>query len=193
MATRCWPETFTEFGAAACAPMAMLTEEGTPGACEADVYGNLTGLILSWLGHQPSFVADLVDLDPADGTGVLWHCGLAPASMADPDAVAVATIHSNRRKPLLHEFPLKPGRVTLCRVSQSRGRHRLVIGGGQMLRRPLAFSGTAGVVHFDRPIDDVMSTVMSEGLEHHYGIVYEDVREELRALAALLELPVVEL
>ncbi len=193
VATRCWPETFTEFGGAACAPMAMLTEEGTPGACEADVYGNLTGLILSWLGDQPSFIADLVDLDPADGTGVLWHCGLAPASMADPEFMAKATIHTNRRKPLLHEFPLKPGRVTLCRISQSRGRHRLVIGGGEMLRRPLAFSGTAGVVRFDRPADEVLSTVLGEGLEHHYGIVYGDVRAELHALAALLELPTVEL
>ncbi|MGI9643626.1 MAG: L-fucose/L-arabinose isomerase family protein, partial [Acidimicrobiia bacterium] len=33
VATRCWPETFTEFGGAACTPMALLTEDGTPGAC----------------------------------------------------------------------------------------------------------------------------------------------------------------
>ncbi len=193
VATRCWPETFTEFGGAACAPMAMLTEAGTPGACEADVYGNLTGLVLSWLARGPSFVADLVHLDPADGTGVLWHCGLAPVSMADPESTPMATIHTNRRKPLLHEFPLKPGRVTLARISQSRNRHRLVVGGGEMVRRPLAFSGTAGVVHFDRLVEDVMTTVLDEGLEHHYAVVYGDVRTELRALAALLDLPVVEL
>ena len=42
VATRCWPETFTEFGGAACAPMALLTDDGTPGMCEADVYGNIT-------------------------------------------------------------------------------------------------------------------------------------------------------
>ncbi len=193
VATRCWPEAFTEFGGAVCTPMAMLTEAHTPGSCEADVYGNITGLILQWLADQPSFVADLVHLDAADDTGVFWHCGLAPVSMAGPDAPARATIHSNRRKPLLNEFPLKPGRITLARVSRSRHRHRLVIGGAEMLAEPLAFNGTAGVARFDRPVDDVMATVLDEGLEHHYGIVYADVRDELRALASLLDWPVVEL
>lgn len=193
VATRCWPETFTEFGAAACTPMALLAEDGTPGSCEADVYGNVTGLVLSWLGNSASFVADLVDLDADSGTGVLWHCGLAPFEMADPDVTATATIHSNRQKPLLSEFPLKPGRVTIARFSQSRGTHRLVIGSGEMLKAPLAFSGTAGVIRFDSSVDQVLSTIMAEGLEHHYGIVYADVVDELYALAGILDLPVVAL
>jgi L-fucose isomerase-like protein len=193
VATRCWPETFTEFGGAACTPMALLTDDGTPGMCEADVYGNITGLVLGWFGGSASFVADLVHLDRETCTGVFWHCGLAPFSMADPESTPTATIHSNRRKPLLSEFPLKPGRVTLARFSQSRGQHRIVVGGADMIRAPLAFSGTAGVVRFDRSTDQVMSTVMDEGLEHHFGIVYGDVQDELRALACLLAIPIVEI
>jgi L-fucose isomerase-like protein len=193
VATRCWPETFTEFGGAACTSMALLTEDGTPGTCEADVYGNITGLILAWFGGSPSFVADLVELDTETNTGVLWHCGLAPFAMADPESTRRATIHSNRRKPLLSEFPLKPDRVTLARISQSRTQHRMVVGGGEMLRSPLAFSGTAGVIRFDRPVEQIMSTVMDEGLEHHFGIVYGNVQDELRALASLLGIPVVEI
>jgi L-fucose isomerase-like protein len=193
VATRCWPETFTEFGGAACTPMAMLAADGTPGSCEADVYGNITGLVLQWLAGSASFVADLVHLDPISNTGVFWHCGLAPFEMADPDAVPVATVHSNRAKPLLSEFPLKPGRVTLARFSQSRGVHRLVVGTAEMLRAPLAFSGTAGVARFDSHVPDVEDTILGEGLEHHYGLVYGDVSVELRAVAALLALPVVEL
>lgn len=193
VATRCWPETFTEFGGAACTPMALLAEDGTPGSCEADVYGNITSLVLSWLGGSAAFVADLVDLDTESDTGVLWHCGLAPFEMAEPSATPVATIHSNRRKPLLSEFPLKEGRVTIARFSRSRGVHRLVIGGGQMLREPLAFSGTAGVVRFDSGADTVLRTIMVEGLEHHFGIVYADVVAELHELARELGLPVVEL
>jgi hypothetical protein len=71
--------------------------------------------------------------------------------------------------------------------------HSLVVGGGEMLQRPLSFSGTAGVVAFDAPAADVMETVMAEGLEHHYGFTYGDVRGELRALAARWGIPVVEL
>jgi len=193
VATRCWPETFTEFGGAACTPMALLNDYGTPGVCEADVYGNVTALVLQWLSHSAAFVADLVHLESESNTGVLWHCGLAPLEMADPGSVPRATIHSNREKPLLSEFPLKPGRVTIARISTSRGQHRVVVGGGEMLEAPLAFSGTAGVVRFDNSVASVLDTVLGEGLEHHFGVVYGDVRDELRAIAAELELPIVEI
>ena len=193
VATRCWPECFTEFGAACCSPHALLNDDGVPGCCEADAYGTVTSLILQWLADGPAFVADLVDLDPSDQTGVLWHCGMAPLAMANPNVAPRATVHANRRKPLLNEFPLRPGRVTIARLSQSRNVSRLTIGGGEMLDAPLPYAGTAGVIRFDRPIEDVMDTVMTEGHEHHYGIVYGDVRPELEALAAQLRLPVIEL
>ncbi len=153
----------------------------------------MTSLVLQWLGGGPSFVADLIHLEPDDNTAVFWHCGLAPMTMADPEATAHAGIHSNRKLPLLYEFPLRPGRITIARLSQSRGEHRLVVGGGEMLRAPLPFSGTAGVARLDHPVGDVLATIMEEGLEHHYGIVYGDVRAELRALAAELDLAVVAL
>ncbi len=193
VAARCWPETFTEFGGAACTPMSLLNDVGVIGTCEADVYGNITGLVMQWLAGSASFVTDLVHLDRESNTGVFWHCGLAPFEMADPGVAPRATVHSNRKLPLLSEFPLKPGRVTLARFSRSRGIHRLVIGAAEMISAPLAFSGTAGVARFDRPVAEILDTVLGEGLEHHYGIVYGDVRDELAAVAALLSMPIIEL
>ena len=194
VATRCWPECFTDFGGAACAPQSRLNQDlGVPGLCEADAYGAVTSLVLQWLVDAPSFVADLIHLDAADNTAVFWHCGLAPLSMADPEVTPHAGIHSNRKMPLLYEFPLKPGRITIARLSQSQGRHRLVIGGGEMLRAPVPFSGTAGVARLDSPVESVLDTVIGEGLEHHYGIAYGDVRGPLHAVAEALELPVVTL
>ena len=73
--------------------------------------------------------------------------------MADEEATPTATIHTNRKMPLLYEFPLKPGRVTFVRLSQAKGRETMVIGTGEMLRRPMAFTGTSGVVRFDRKAD----------------------------------------
>ena len=192
IATRCWPECFTDYGGAACAPQAMLTDDGTPGMCEADVYGNLTSLILQELAGEAPFIADLVDIDESGDTAVFWHCGLAPLNMAD-DSDAGPTVHSNRRKPLLHEFALKPGRVTIARLSQAGDVHKLVVGGGDMLDSPLPFSGTAGTIRFDKPAGDVLATIMAEGLEHHYGLVYGEYEEELLALAARWNLPVVNL
>lgn len=193
VATRCWPECFTDYGGAACSPQSMLIDDGIPGTCEADVYGNVTALLLQYVAGEPSFVADLVEMDTDGDTGVLWHCGLAPMHMAPDDGSATGTIHSNRAKPLLNEFALRPGRVTLCRLSQAGGVQSLVIGGGTMLDEPLAFSGTAGVVEFDRPAPQVVATIMREGLEHHFGIVYGDYREELEALATNWGIPVIDL
>ena len=191
-AIRCWPEMFTEFGGAICGPAAMLGEDGVPCACEADVYGALTQLVLQETAQAPVFLTDLVDIDAKDNTGVVWHCGQAPLSMRDPNARAKATIHSNRMQPLLCEFPLKPGPVTWMRVSQAFNRPRIVLGFGEMLRRPLPFSGTSGVIRFSRDADDVLSDIISSGLEHHIAISYGDHRHTLRGVAGALALPMLE-
>ena len=193
LAVRCWPETFTEYGCAACGPMAMMNQKCVPSACEADVYGSFSSLLLQELAQEPVWMADLVDLDFENDTGVFWHCGLAPLSMCDPEATPTATIHTNRKMPLLHEFPLKPGAFTIARVSQSRNEKKLVIGMGEFIRSPMAFTGTSGVMKFSRPTKDVYDTIIAEGLEHHYAIAYGDFRPALRAIATKLDLPVIEL
>lgn len=193
LAIRCWPEFFTELGCAACGAMSLLTDGLTPCSCEADVNGTITQLMLQWLSGEQAFGADVVGFDLAQDNAVVWHCGQAPLSMADPQFQPRGTIHSNRKLPLLMEFPLKPGRVTIARLTEARGGYTLVIGAGEMLRAPLSFSGTSGVLRFDRPAADVLGTIMDEGLDHHIALTYGDYVDELLALAKLLELPVLRL
>jgi len=95
--------------------------------------------------------------------------------------------------PLLYEFTLKPGRVTFARVSQAQGQPRMVIAGGEMLERPMAFTGTSGVVRFDARAEQVMDNVIASGLEHHMALAYGDHRARLRGVAAALNLPVLDL
>lgn len=191
--TRCWPECFTEFGGAVCAGNSILTSRGTPGCCEADVYGDVTALLLQKVTGEPPLVADLVDMDRESGTAAFWHCGLAPKEMAPAGHKPRATVHSNRRKPLLNEFPLRPGRITITRLSQSQNQNRMLIGAGDMLDEPLPFSGTSGVARLDSDVDSALDTIMANGLEHHYGIAYGDHRDELRAYAASVGMETIEL
>lgn len=193
LAVRCWPEFFTDFGCAACGPMAFMNQDGTPCGCEADVFGALSSLVLQWTAGEPTFNTDLVDVNVEDDTAVFWHCGQAPISMADPESPIGPTIHSNRKLPLLNEFALKPGRVTLARLTQAKNEIRLVLGGAEILRAPPSFSGTSGVVRFDKPAGEVLDRIMREGLEHHTGLVYGEHRPALRQLASMLDLPVIEL
>ncbi len=192
-AIRCWPETFTEYGAAVCGPAAMMSEAGTPCACEADVYGSLSQLIMQEASGNAVFLTDLVDVDRVDNSAVVWHCGQAPVSMRDPDIEATATIHTNRKKPLLYEFPLKPGAVTLMRISQSFNETKMVLAYAEMLKRPMAFTGTSGVLRFERDAEQVLGDIIDSGLEHHMVLAYGDHRSVLRAVAAAMKLPLLEI
>jgi len=189
-AVRCWPECFTEYGGAVCGPVALMGEARIPCACEADVHGALTSLLLQEIAEAPTFLVDLVDIDTGDETGVVWHCGQAPRVMADPDAPVAATVHSNRKMPLLFEFPLKAGRVTLARLSRARGRLQMVVITGEMLKRDKAFTGTSGVLRFDAPAQEITRAILNAGLEHHMALVYGDHAEALERAADALALPV---
>ncbi|MCS6849011.1 MAG: fucose isomerase [Anaerolineae bacterium] len=193
LAVRCWPEFFTDLGCAACGAMALLNTDGLPCGCEADANGALTQLILQWISGEPAFGTDLVECNAQEDSAVVWHCGQAPLTMADPRGGVQGGLHSNRRLPLVMEFALKPGRVTIARLSRSGGDLRLIIGGGEMLAAPPSFSGTSGVLRFDRPVRDVLATIMEEGLEHHIALTYGDHTAALYALAKMLGMPVLSL
>ncbi len=192
-AIRCWPETFTEYGGAVCGPVGIEGEARLPCACEADVHGALTQLLLQAAANAPVFLTDIVDADLADDTVVVWHCGQAPLSMASPATPPSATIHTNRKMPLLYQFALKPGPVTLARITAAQGRMALVVAFGEMLDRPMAFTGTSGVMRPAGGAGQFAERLIGGALEHHMALAYGDHRDTLAAAAATLVLPLVRL
>jgi L-fucose isomerase-like protein len=193
MAIRCWPEFFTELQCSACGALSLLSDERIPSSCEADVNGTVTQLALQWLSEAPAFGSDIVSVDYEEDSVVLWHCGQAPLSMADPAFPPRASVHPNRQLPLLMEFPLRAGRVTLARLSRASGELRWVVSRGEMLSAPPSFSGTSGVVRFERPARQVLNTILGQGLEHHISLTYGDHFPGLLALAKMLRMPVLQL
>lgn len=188
-AVRCWPEFFTEAHCAACGAMSMTSNEMIPSSCEADINGTLTQLILQQLSQSPAFGTDIVSIDAEHDALVVWHCGLAPLEMADDNQMPEATLHSNRQLPLLMQFTLKPGTVTVARISEATGEYRLVIGKADVVRAPMHFSGTSGLLHFEQSAQGILDTIMHEGLEHHISLTYGDYVAELEALAQMLNIP----
>ncbi len=198
LAVRCWPEFFTEMGCAACGAMSMLSDgfgdsAPLPCSCEADINGTVIQLILQLLSETPAFGTDMVGVDVDKDRVALWHCGLAPLSMADPSVQPQGGIHSNRRVPLVMDFPLKPGKVTITRLSQATGNLRLVLGTGEMLAEPKPFSGTAGILKLDSGAQNFLQLLMREGLEHHVSLTYGNYLSELLAFASLINLPVLKM
>ena len=164
-----------------------------PCSCEADANGTVTQLMLNWLANEPAFGTDIVAMDFNENVIALWHCGLAPLSMANPKYQPHGTIHSNRKVPLVMEFPLKPGLVTIARLNRHAGKLRLVLGRGEMLDTSAPFSGTSGLLRLEKPTSQFFDVLMQQGLEHHISLVYGDYLAELRAFARLASLPVLQL
>ena len=187
-AIRCWPEMFTEYGCASCGPMAMMNEKKISAACEADVLGSLSCNILNQLNNKPALLVDIVDVDERDNTTVFWHCGLAPLSMAEKNSPS-ATVHSNRRKPLLHNFAFKAGTITIFRVSKSENKLKFFVMKGKVLKRKNSFSGTSGVVSLGSNTFKKINNLFLSGLEHHVCFTYGDVFEDIKSLGKQLRIP----
>ncbi len=198
LAVRCWPEFFTELGCAACGAMSMLSDGFAgqsllPCSCEADINGTLTQFILQTLSSEPAFGTDMVGVDVEADRIALWHCGLAPLSMADPDEQPRGTVHSNRGLPLLMDFTLKPGQVTIARISRASGELRLVAGEGEMLKEPKPFSGTAGTLQLTLPAGQFLDILIRQGLEHHVSLTYGHHLPVLSKFAEWINLPLTAL
>ena len=187
-AIRCWPETFTEYGCASCGPMAMMNEKKVSCACEADVLGGISCNILNQMNNNPSLLVDIVDVNKSDNSLVFWHCGLAPISMAK-EGTARSGIHSNRKKPLLHDFSLKEGEITIFRVSKARGRLQFFVMKGQVLDRPNSFSGTSGVINLGENSAHKLEQMFKGGLEHHVAFTYGDISDKLIHFGQQMDIP----
>ena len=192
-AIRCWPETFTEYGAAVCGSVSLMGEKKVPCACEADVMGALSQLYLQKITNEPTFLVDLVDMDISDDTGVVWHCGQAPFSMSNPSHHIEATVHTNRLKPLLFQFPLKKGGITLFRITQSFGGIRVVMITGEGLDKPMAYTGTSGIIRFENGVEKVLEGLIEERIEHHLVLAYGNYRKEISDFSSGYGLTLLEL
>lgn len=193
VAVRCWPEFPVELGVCPCSALSRLADEGTPTACERDVYGAATMLLLEQLGSGPTYLADTVDLDRDANLIRLWHCGSAATRLAADPAHATQSVHCNRRIGVAGDFALRTGRVILARLAEDAGAGlRLLITSGESLPEPNRFQGNTAAVRLGADAEEFVHSVVTGGFPHHTVIAWTDVRPQLRAVADLLGIPVCE-
>lgn len=124
VASECWRTFSVPFGIMPCAGFGDLNQEGLPTACEGDIHGAISSVLLSAaaLDSEPHFLADITIRHPENDNGeLLWHCGPFPTRLA-----------REGKKPLmdqcLGQFELKKGDLTLCRFGGIGGKYSLFIG-----------------------------------------------------------------
>lgn len=150
-------------------------------------------LIEHLITQSTTFLGDLVQIRHERNSAVFWHCGAGAISLASPRTGALAGVQPNRNLAYALNNPLKPGTVTICRVGQTEDGYRMLIAGGSAHDETGHFLGTSVEVVLDTPIENVLPTIIGGGFEFHFSIVWEDIRAELKQLAAILAIPIVEM
>ncbi|MCS7174920.1 L-fucose/L-arabinose isomerase family protein [Pseudothermotoga sp.] len=183
-AISCWPNFRKELSMVPCASFGLLNDEGIVTACEGDVLGAISMLILSYLADHPSIVLDISSLDLQDGSILFWHCGVGMKSYSknlkmkkhfnpgpfDPQKgwIEVAAVS---------EMIVESTHATVLRLTDE-GRKFFTFEGEFLSGEKPSFDGSRG--WFGRfknhrgmsfEVLDLVNTIMINGIEHHFAVV----------------------
>ena len=191
IALRCWPELPDACGAMACAAVGALGDRDIPAACEGDVMGALSMLILAGMSGQQAVLMDLSDVDFDDDSLLFWHCGNAPLTWAS-EAGSRLTTHFNRDAlGVVRDMTLREGGATGFRLLSS-GRRGAIFGGDFLGPGKTGFDGVRGWL--TRPTwnglpvgaEGFVANVLDNRLPHHFALAMGDLQAGLRELCAWL-------
>jgi len=129
-----------ELGAMVEFALAEVTERGIPAACETDIHGAVSSVLLqsAALGESPTFLADLTVRHPdRDDAVLLWHCGF-PLGLRHPDSPASIGPHwiLPGIPPGSCHWRMKDGPITVCRFDGDTGDYHLIAGEGETVEGP---------------------------------------------------------
>lgn len=131
IAIQCWSALQAETGIMPCLANALLTEEGIPVACETDIHGAVTAVMLQAASESVPFFADVTIRHPDnDNAELLWHCGNFPPSLAkDRHAVSFCgNPYMADENFGIVQNRLRDGTLTLTRFDGDHGSYRLLLG-----------------------------------------------------------------
>ncbi|MCF7930086.1 MAG: hypothetical protein K9L02_01080 [Acholeplasmataceae bacterium] len=192
IASRCWPDFFTDYGTPVCGVLGLLNDDNIAAACEADAYGALSMYIGQQLTKIPTYLGDPVSIDEIENTMTFWHCGTAACSLARLDTGATTGVHPNRKIGPTMEFGLRPSKkATIFRIGRKPdGSFRFFLTHGEILDKPQQFLGTSMVVKVEPNVKYLLGQMVKNGWEPHFVVLYDDVVEELTILAEMLNIEI---
>lgn len=188
-------ETHERLGAGMILGASLLTARGIPAAGEYELRTSLAMLITDRLGAGGSFT-ELQALDFRDGVVEMGHDGPGHLAISErrPLLRGLGVYHGKRGWGVSVEFDVKHGPVTLVGVGQSRdGRYKLIASQGEVVGGPLLRIGnTTSRVDFGTDPGEWTDAWSASGVGHHWALGSGHIIPELRALADLSGLELVE-
>jgi len=188
---KCWPE-MGDVQCTPCAVMSRLADEGLIIACEGDVDATLSMLLEHYITGTPPFMCDLISIDEQENSALFWHCGQAARQLHDESSGRDMMDHSLAGQGTVFEGTLKPGRVTVCRISRIGDAYKLFLVTGTAVSSNKELRGVMSRVVLDKPVLDTIYTIADAGVPHHYSIVWADISDELEYASNLLDIETIE-
>jgi L-arabinose isomerase len=188
-------EVHERLGAGMILGASLLTARGIPAAGEYELRTSLAMLIMDVLGAGGSFT-ELQALDFRRGHVEMGHDGPAHLAISSgrPLLRGLGVFHGKRGWGVSVEFDVAPGPVTLLGVGQTRdGRYTLVASEGQVVEGPhMRIGNTTSRVDFGRDPGEWTDEWAASGVAHHWALGTGHRIGELRAVAGLLDVPLVD-
>lgn len=178
----CWPQFQSDYDLAVCSVMGQLNSEGFIAACEGDLTSAISMLALHYMTNgKVVTLMDMVTIDAADESVLLWHCGPSSPSLADKNGVVMQPLWlfdgvDGERTGLHNDLVLKPGGGTVLGFTTDF-RNMLLLGGEIDNTKP-SYVGSRGWFKNlnlnGKSINtaDLMQTLMVSGYQHHYPFAY---------------------
>ena len=204
LAASCWPDFQDEFSIVPCVPFTLLGKlKGVPVACEGDVGGAVSLMVIYEISQHMPTLMDLTSIHSEDNKLLLWHCGIGSYDLAPKEHVEILPHPMlDRRNPnrklmgLSYNYVLKPCEATLFRYSNN---HKVFSVDAEILKDDKGFTGTRGYISSfesdSKPVhvDDILETLMSNGVEHHIILGQTHCQDALREWAHLMKLDWIEI
>lgn len=189
---KCWPE-MGQLKTTPCGVLGRLADAGVHIGCEGDIDAMIAGIMQNQLTNQPTFITDMINVDPAENTMTFWHCGNAAPSLHNKKHQSIMANHPLAGQGTALWGALKPGPVTVARACNIQGKYKLFLMKGEAVDTDRATKGVMAVVKINTPVKEAVDRIIEEGIPHHYSVVWDDVRDEMLEIAKLLNIEVIEL
>ena len=176
-------------------------QDGVPVASEGDVMGALSVLLGNEVSGGQAMLLDMNDVDEKREAALMWHCGGSPLGFADDDGISWVNHSTLGRKtdapPMgaVADLRFRRQEVTVLRLAAD-ARELFVVEGSVIDSPNPGYEGSRGwVAHFTAggvplSLADLVNTVMTQGIEHHFALLPGHHEAALREVAAWLDLGV---
>lgn len=139
IAVQCWDAMQQALHLMPCCANALLTEEGLPVACETDIHGAITSIIVeaASMGESPSFFVDWSVRHPENENGeLLQHCGPWPICLAKDRAKLDRPFAFEEHCPGSVVSEIKGGEISLFRFDGDNGEYGMLMGNAKGIEGP---------------------------------------------------------